>query len=429
VRPPQNDRVLITRPLSPSPGEQLNSHSNIPTVRVSARMQRLRTTFKRSRTPTGADMKQQNSLEVPRQVRSASFDEFQLEAAKSTEPISMMQPSSLHLPLQDPAVPASANDSSSFLKVPTFVSQRSKSFDSGCGANASGSSGDESYYLEVPRYFQRRRSSSDKSASICVHCQCVEEYERLKACAESTLNAGVQLRYDSSLPLGLPYSSPSSTSSSESDLPSCSIRVTLEPEDLGFKQPRHSLPTSATPSSPHKLSRQQAFFVEHSLEPSLSGESDDPVVVAEIFLEVPALPYNKRDRAASVDSGFAQAAAAEGHGPTKELVLIEPSSGIMSPLPDCDANLAPPSTTIRSRSVDIVLPTGDHERYKALAANNNPAPKPDMNKKYVRFYSHDLFSLFFYVFPREYFVISGTTVLSIAHSKPFFVGCAASNFY
>lgn len=311
-----------------------------------------------------------------------------------------MQPSSLHLPLQDPAVPASANDSSSFLKVPTFVSQRSKSFDSGCGANASGSSGDESYYLEVPRYFQRRRSSSDKSASICVHCQCVEEYERLKACAESTLNAGVQLRYDSSLPLGLPYSSPSSTSSSESDLPSCSIRVTLEPEDLGFKQPRHSLPNSATPSSPHKLSRQEAFFVENSLELSLSGESDDPVVVAEIFLEVPALPYNKRDRAASVDSGFAQAAAAEGHGPTKDLVLLENSSGAIKPLRDCEANLAPPSTTLRSRSVDIVLPTGDHERYKALAANNSAVPRPDLNKKYVMIFSRMFLSLFFYVIPQ-----------------------------
>jgi len=330
-------------------------------------------------------MKQQNSLEVPRQVRSASFDEIQLEAAKSPEPITIMQPTSLHLPLQSLSVPAAATATvatdSSFLRVPTFSSQRSKSFDSGCGANASGSSGDESYYLEVPRYFQRRRSSSDKSASLCVHCQCVEEYERLKACAESTLNAGVQLRYDTSLPLGLPFSSPSSTSSSESDLPSCSIRVTLEPEDLEFK--RHPSLSAATPSSPHKLSRQQAFFVENSLELSLSAESDDPVVVAEIFLEVPELPYNKRDRAASVDSGFAQAAAAEGHGPTKELVLIEASSGTMAPLGNCDASLAPPPSTLRSRSVDIVLPTGDHARYKALAASNNSAPKLDVNKKYV----------------------------------------------
>lgn len=45
-------------------------------------MQRLRSTFKRSRTPTGAEMKSQSSLEVPKQVRSASFDEIQLEAQR-----------------------------------------------------------------------------------------------------------------------------------------------------------------------------------------------------------------------------------------------------------------------------------------------------------------------------------------------------------
>ncbi|CAB0031395.1 unnamed protein product [Trichogramma brassicae] len=45
-------------------------------------MQRLRSTFKRSRTPTGNEMKSQSSLEVPKQVRSASFDEIQLEAQR-----------------------------------------------------------------------------------------------------------------------------------------------------------------------------------------------------------------------------------------------------------------------------------------------------------------------------------------------------------
>ncbi|XP_047989247.1 eye-specific diacylglycerol kinase-like [Leguminivora glycinivorella] len=45
-------------------------------------MQRLRSTFKRSKTPTPQDMKTQSSLEVPKQVRSASFDEIQLEAAR-----------------------------------------------------------------------------------------------------------------------------------------------------------------------------------------------------------------------------------------------------------------------------------------------------------------------------------------------------------
>lgn len=42
-----------------------------------AAMQRLRTTFKRSRTPTPADMKTQSSLEVPKQVTSfLLFDIF-----------------------------------------------------------------------------------------------------------------------------------------------------------------------------------------------------------------------------------------------------------------------------------------------------------------------------------------------------------------
>lgn len=353
-------------------------------------MQRLRTTFKRSRTPTGADMKQQNSLEVPRQVRSASFDEIQLEAAKkcpqqeegsetllllqaraSLPPLLARHPNS---PLQShvPAVSApdcsSPGASSSFLRVPTFNTQRSKSFDS-----ASGSSGEESFYLEVPRRFQRRRSSSDKPTSYCVHCQCVEEYERLKACAESTTNAGVTLRCDPNYPPGLPLSSSSSTSSassSELDLPSCGILVTLEPEDLEI----HRRQSIATPSSPHKLSRQEAFFVEGSLEYSLSGESDDPVV-GELFLEVPELPYNKRDRAASVDTGFAQAAAAEGHG-GKDMVLLEPSSGAIG-------GLAPPTVNLRSRSVDIVLPTGDQERYRAFAASSTAPRVESPGKKYV----------------------------------------------
>lgn len=367
-------------------------------------MQRLRTTFKRSRTPTGADMKQQNSLEVPRQVRSASFDEIKLEAHKKSpeeqdDAAFILQPQQLTampppllmerarhpqapLPSHVPAVsaPDCSSGSASFLRVPTFNPQRSKSFDSG-----SGGSSEDSFYLEVPRRFQRRRSSSDKTASLCVHCQCLEEYERLKACAEGTANAGMTLRCEmSALPPGLPMpssSSSSSLSSSEIDLPSCSIRVTLDLEDLEIQR-RHSI----TPSSPHKLSRQEAFFVEGSFEYSLSAESDDPVV-GDIFLEVPELPSNKRDRAASVDTGFAQAAAAEGHGSGKDLVLLEPTSGNISPI-ESAGGLAPPNVNLRSRSVDIVLPTGDQERYKALAtpaATNVRLEAP--GKKYVMYHS------------------------------------------
>lgn len=106
-------------------------------------MQRLRTTFKRSRTPTGAEMKTQSSLEVPKQVRSASFDEIQLEAKRQQQP--------------------------DLLRVPQFTGQRSRSVDSG---------EESATYLEVPsRRFQRRRSSGAK-VPVCVHCLCLEEYTK-----------------------------------------------------------------------------------------------------------------------------------------------------------------------------------------------------------------------------------------------------------
>ena len=48
-------------------------------------MNRLRSTFKRSRTPTGSEMKAQSSLEVPKQVRSASFDEMALQRQRQQQ--------------------------------------------------------------------------------------------------------------------------------------------------------------------------------------------------------------------------------------------------------------------------------------------------------------------------------------------------------
>jgi len=45
-----------------------NFHQQLQAT-TAATMQRLRTTFTRSRTPTGAEMKMQNSLEVPKQVK------------------------------------------------------------------------------------------------------------------------------------------------------------------------------------------------------------------------------------------------------------------------------------------------------------------------------------------------------------------------
>ncbi|XP_032308337.1 eye-specific diacylglycerol kinase isoform X2 [Drosophila ananassae] len=132
-------------------------------------MQRLRTTFTRSRTPTGAEMKMQNSLEVPKQVRSASFDEMQLEAQRASAQLLKQQSSSS----------ASADERSSeagFLQVPLAAhQQRSHSFDS---AAASVGSDDSGAFLEVPRRLKARRSSSTKTPPPCIHCHYLEEYER-----------------------------------------------------------------------------------------------------------------------------------------------------------------------------------------------------------------------------------------------------------
>ncbi|XP_020805754.1 eye-specific diacylglycerol kinase isoform X5 [Drosophila serrata] len=136
---------------------------------TAATMQRLRTTFTRSRTPTGAEMKMQNSLEVPKQVRSASFDEMQLEAQRASSSLLKQQSSSS----------ASADERSSeagLLQVPLAAhQQRSHSFDS---AAVSAGSDDSGTFLEVPRRLKTRRSSSTKTPPPCIHCHYLEEYER-----------------------------------------------------------------------------------------------------------------------------------------------------------------------------------------------------------------------------------------------------------
>ncbi|XP_075155369.1 eye-specific diacylglycerol kinase-like isoform X3 [Haematobia irritans] len=128
-------------------------------------MQRLRTTFTRSRTPTGAEMKTQNSLEVPKQVRSASFDEMQLESQRLSAHFLKQQSSS-----------EERSSEGGFLQVPQAMhAQRSHSFDS---AAASAGSDDSGTFLEVPRRGKNRRSSSTKTPPPCIHCLYLEEYEK-----------------------------------------------------------------------------------------------------------------------------------------------------------------------------------------------------------------------------------------------------------
>lgn len=354
-------------------------------------MQRLRTTFKRSRTPTGAEMKTQSSLEVPKQVRSASFDEIQLEAKRNQQL------------LQQSGASSGGEGSALFgglLRVPHFNTQRSKSVDSG--------GSDESVtYLEVPRRFQRRRSSGTKSP-VCVHCACLEEYNRRQT--SSTDSEPPQ----SSDGRSFSFSSDTSTSDGEEEeerepepeelvMPECSITVTLSPTLPCPPDSPPPLPTTPTIEHPlmvfdeappivapqtrerrRSIQRQEAFFGEpsgNSLEnvsdatsEVLSDATSDGAVsdgdataaittvqgliVRDIYLTVPDL---KRDRAASVDSCFSKVPSS---GKTEELQ----HSGVSLEVP------VSPNVALRSRSVDIVLPTTEQARYKALAMTNAAVP-------------------------------------------------------
>ncbi|KAL0273106.1 UNVERIFIED_CONTAM: hypothetical protein PYX00_005860 [Menopon gallinae] len=337
-------------------------------------MQRIRTTFKRSRTPTGAEMKTQSSLEVPKQAGE------------------------------------------SLLRVPAN-NQRSKSVDASAGEDPS------AMYLEVPRRYVRRRSSGDKAPIFCVHCQYIDDIAKFHqsiSVEDEAVDLNQSLESLSSL-----FGSSDSLSSLEDEaaeeedgaeaedepenrvVHQFSITVTLFPnatqetEDVPPGEPscqgrRRSI------TSP-KLSRQSAFVLvdkNNSLEnvsdvpsdksddlsqsgvtirteedctltfglkidePSEDvkelklGGSDGDVqqsgFVKDIFLQVPEL---KRDRAASVDSCFTKVSQS---GKAEEVVV--------------DSLEPPGNVALRSRSVDIVLPTDEQARYKALAMAHSTRP-------------------------------------------------------
>lgn len=147
----------------------------------------------------------------------------------------------------------------------------------------------------------------------------------------------------------------------------------------------------STPSRRKSIHRQEAFFSEptgNSLENVSDGPSDfcsegtsegalsegdatnttiPGLVVRDIYLQVPDL---KRDRAASVDSCFSKVS----QGKTEELQ----HSGVSLEVP------VGPNVALRSRSVDIVLPTDEHARYKALAMAASPGTSSSYYKgRYV----------------------------------------------
>lgn len=350
-------------------------------------------------------MKTQSSLEVPKQVRSASFDEIKLEAQKAA---AALMPQN------------SADNAGSLLQVPQGSSQqqRSHSFDS---ASATGGDDSTNSFLDVPRRFQRRRSSS-KTPPLCIHCQYLEEYKKKTGVHERVFFDQAEVRSYESTPTTSDDDedyydeddddNSSATTSNEKlyanqntlmppASPHHGIVFTLSPtstEPPGIYPPYLPVEppplTPTTPGSPplfpssptielppgcedfpnrqrrRSISRQEAIFVEptgNSLENVAASDKkgfdldkvhSDPAVdcvVSEIFLAVPDL---KRDRAASVDSCFSKVSQAK----TEE--LKPPEDGCLT--------LTVPTGALRSRSVDIVLPTEQQARYKALALAQVP---------------------------------------------------------
>lgn len=307
------------------------------------------------------------------------------------------------------------------LQVPqfSFCAQRSRSVESGSIDSSVAS------YLEVPKRFQRRRSSNTKSPVLCLHCLYVEEYERWLESGGSTSDKSSHTDNDNR------YLSDTSISDDESDesdhietstteqnhltipllIPHCNIQFSLSPTSDAFplqsahdddqpstppsiethcdKQPTPTIDIELPVQLPNRgrrrsISRQEAIFIEptgSSLENldsvkspteaesrrtknneklNTSGDSSD--YVQDYFLAVPETDL-RRDRAASVDSSFSKLSS---NGKTEELT------------PQIDGYLAVPTNAVRSRSVDIVLPTNEQARYKALSLAG-----PSMSKRYV----------------------------------------------
>ncbi|XP_011156353.1 eye-specific diacylglycerol kinase isoform X2 [Solenopsis invicta] len=332
-------------------------------------MQKLRSTFKRSRTPTGAEMKSQSSLEVPKQIRSASFDEIQLQTKRQDDRTTSSSSSTCS--------PARSQDSmrgrrgSATLKVPQHLTgQRSKSFDAYSASSASSPS------TQLPAGGIERPETPIIQVSGCYHCACVEEYRSLWLTED--------VSRDEAADVGDPASADSTDlSENESDREdeqeskregSPEIRVTYVPPEVTEEASADpdSEVRSEFPERQRRLSRQEAlttFPLEHLpalASAATASEADDDdddeenenvepcgsskFVVRDIFLTVPEL---KRDRAASVDSCF--------------------NNNKNGSATDADS-LAVPQQSIRSKSVDIVLPTDARTRYTALLPGKESRP-------------------------------------------------------
>ncbi|XP_022241600.1 eye-specific diacylglycerol kinase-like isoform X2 [Limulus polyphemus] len=222
-------------------------------------MQKIRDTFKKVKNPN-MDAPEANlatHLEVPKQVRSASYGEIH---CKNHE--------------EDSELP------SSLLNVPNSRGQRSRSFDL---VTMEARRTEDITTLDVPRWRIRRRSSSDKSqhSNPCFHCLCLEEYYRSN-------NSGSSSSLDQSFYLD---------SSSEHIEENYVLSHTEDPtssETLEF-QACSVLVTPSSPSSDDVKTKE------------LPDEESDMAVVS---LEVP--PPSKQVRSASVDSSFLKVPCPDG---------------------------------------------------------------------------------------------------------------------
>jgi diacylglycerol kinase (ATP) len=219
-------------------------------------------------------------------------------------------------------------------------------------------SGDEDYEESCFRFSRR-----DSLAPPSIMSPCSITFTLSPTSGESRMFPPTSLFYE-----GVPPSMIGSPPITPVFPPSPSIELPPGCEEAPSKQRRRS------------ISRQEAIFVEptgNSLE-NVSNASEISIIATEdcasdndlldndmdnlaqtttsdfvrdIYLAVPDL---KRDRAASVDSCFSKLSAAK----TEEL---KPPEG------NLDLLTVPSSGAVRSRSVDIVLPTEEQARYKALA--------------------------------------------------------------
>lgn len=347
-------------------------------------MQKLRSTFKRSRTPTGAEMKSQSSLEVPKQIRSASFDEIQLQGKREDDSRDVKSAPSSSSSMYSPARSQDADRRSSVtLKVP-HQGQRSKSFDA--YSVSSGSSGSQQFLGGF-----ERPETPVIQVSGCYHCACIEEYKSLWLVENISREDVDEVDEFYDVDKDTDPSEYDSERGSETEREgSPEIRVTLTSDDVQdvseYISPLVDIDSSSEIKAEFfetqrrrslvapKLSRQEALTSfplelpaalsvrEEEVKTSVEVEDDDDdedsdieaskskFIVRDIFLTVPEL---KRDRAASVDSCF-----------------NNNKSGNVS-----DANLlAVPQQSIRSKSVDIVLPTDARTRYTALLPGRESRP-------------------------------------------------------